>query len=48
VEAEYSSGTFVALNQNAMRHISGGTDLVELHILKFECGELRIMYEEQI
>ena len=35
VGAEFSSETFVALNQNAMRHISGGTDIVELHILKF-------------
>ena len=34
VEAEYPSEMFVALNQNEMRHISGGTDLVELHIFE--------------
>jgi hypothetical protein len=34
VEAEYCFETFVALNQNAIRHVSGGTDLEELNILK--------------
>ena len=34
VEAEHPSEIFVALNQNEMRHTSGGTDLVELHIFE--------------
>jgi hypothetical protein len=35
VKVGYSFETVVTLNQNAMRHISGGTDLEELHILMF-------------
>jgi len=30
MEAEYSSEIFVALNQNAVQHISGGTGLVDV------------------